>query len=136
MTQEERCAGTRLAKQVLDVIREDYNALTKEGRLSFATALRERFFPTPEPVEEIIQPRNHLIANALDVVKALEQCEEMLDLCGDAPGECMEALEFCESVEEKVRGIQATIEKTQRVTDRQQTALNNMHRGLGNWFVD
>ncbi len=131
MTIEERCAGTRLAKQVLELIREEYNQLPRDGRLAFAEFLRNRFFPTPVDESPQRQPFQNAKPQGDPIEEALSQCDTILGMIEDLP---MEADDFGESVGEKVRGIRATIEKRQIVTEPQQIALNNMQSGVENWL--
>lgn len=77
-----------------------------------------------------INPKD-IAAGKRDVASALDQCEHIIDLVGQLPdaGFC-----FGSSVEEKVRDIAETIERTQRVTDGQFDALDNMQAGVERWI--
>lgn len=63
--------------------------------------------------------------------EACEQCDRIIELCGDLPDE---AEEFSESVVEKCKSMRDWIEENGRVTDRQQEALDNMEAGANRWL--
>lgn len=66
-----------------------------------------------------------------DVAAALEQCERIIEACEDLPER---AEDFGMGVMEQTEGIQATIEETKRVTEKQQEALENMEAGVNRWL--
>lgn len=45
-----------------------------------------------------------------------------------------EATEFLEDVREQCSGVVETIERSQRVSEKQQKALNNWERAVTNWM--
>lgn len=65
-----------------------------------------------------------------DAIKAVEQCDRILDACEDVPerGE-----DFASSVMEKVESIREVIVKHDRVTEGQLSALDNMETAVGRW---
>lgn len=67
-----------------------------------------------------------------DVSEALDQCERIITMAEDTdiPDE---GQEFCESVAASVREVSETIERTGRVTAKQQQALDNWEAGVGSW---
>lgn len=66
-----------------------------------------------------------------EVKEALEQCERIIEMCGEMPerGE-----DFSTSVEEGCREVMATIESMNHVTADQQRALDNWEGGLSRWL--
>jgi len=61
----------------------------------------------------------------------VEECSEVLDDLEDIPDA---GYDFAESVEEKVRGMQAFAEDSHRVTSRMETALQNIRGGVERWL--
>jgi hypothetical protein len=61
----------------------------------------------------------------------LIQCERILASITCLPDR---AQDFGESVQEKVESIQAWIEDNERVSEAQQTALDNMESGIDRWL--
>lgn len=65
-----------------------------------------------------------------DWEEAFELCNDILELIPEVPeaGE-----DFAASVEDKVMGIQRTIEERKIVTEKQLDALENMKAGVARW---
>lgn len=69
----------------------------------------------------------------MNVQQAVDLCESILsDL--EQLSDVEAAEEFSDSVTEKVKGIQETIERRQDVTANQERALNNMNEGVQRWL--
>lgn len=62
---------------------------------------------------------------------AIEQCNRIMEMCNEVPerGE-----DFAYSVQQKVQEISETIEESERVTEAQQIALDNMESGVSRWI--
>lgn len=67
----------------------------------------------------------------MDWEDAVEQCERILEMLDDLPDE---AEEFASSVGEKVESIMEYAKSRQRITEGQQTALDNMEAGCQRWL--
>lgn len=63
-----------------------------------------------------------------DVEAALELVDSICELADDSPSWCQD---FAEDVRDKARDVGETIERTQRVTAKQQVALENWKAALG-----
>lgn len=63
-----------------------------------------------------------------DVEAALELVDSICDLADDAPSWCQD---FAEDVRDKARDVGETIERTQRVTPKQRSALESWKASLG-----
>ena len=69
-----------------------------------------------------------------DVLNKIEACLKRID---DAPAELWdEGYDFFQSIEDKLKSIHETIERTRRVSLRQNRAIDNMIEGVGKWFKD
>lgn len=69
--------------------------------------------------------------DASPAVAAIEQCDRIIEKCGEVPDD---GEDFADSVIEKAASIRDWIHKHGRVTDRQQTALDNMESGVDRWL--
>lgn len=67
----------------------------------------------------------------LQADKAIEQCENILELLDDLPER---AEDFADSVREKVESIKGWIEENDHVTDGQINALDNMEGAVLRWI--
>lgn len=67
----------------------------------------------------------------MEVKEANDLAEELLKRCEELPER---AADFYESVTDKVRGIRETINKYNKVTPRQESALENMYAGVERWL--
>lgn len=67
----------------------------------------------------------------MTVDEAMELVDEIVALADDVPDR---GADFAESVREKSLSIGETIERTDRVTEAQAEALENMRNGLLRWM--
>jgi hypothetical protein len=90
--------------------------------------------PSAAQAHERTRPPEQKLAREArsDVADTLDQCERIIQMAEDSdiPDE---GRGFCEDVAEKVRSVSETIERTGRVTARQQEALDNWESGVGRW---
>lgn len=71
-----------------------------------------------------------------DCQAAVEQAGRIWKKIEDASGDVWDrAYEFFEDVQEKVLSVQKTIQKSQRMTERQQSALDNWEEGVDKWLT-
>jgi hypothetical protein len=67
--------------------------------------------------------------------EAAKYAGEIWQKIEDAPGDVWDkAFEFFEDVQEKVLSVQETIQKNQRVSEKQLNALKNWEKGVDNWL--
>lgn len=72
-----------------------------------------------------------------NIKKVLDKGNDLLEQIENAPEEVADkAGTFFESVTVSLKSMLETIEQTQRVSDRQQTALTNWENAVGRWFHD
>lgn len=92
----------------------------KKKRLGKTLRRSTSFMPKPVP---------------LDWEDASEQCTRILETIDELEedGVIDKAPEFFESVGEKIASMQGTIDRKQRVSEKQQEALDNMERGVNAW---
>ena len=66
---------------------------------------------------------------------AIDQCDAILEMIEEEVPERAwdKARDFLESVQTGVAGVRETIVRTNRVTDKQQTALDNWERAVDKW---
>ena len=70
-----------------------------------------------------------------DWEEASAQADRICELIENASAAAWDkAYEFFEDVEAKVKSVQETILRTERVTDKQQQALNNWEAGVSKWY--
>lgn len=69
----------------------------------------------------------------MEWTEALDLCEEILDLLDDLPTTDA-AIEFGESVKERVTSIQTWIEDNEFVTPKQVEVLENTKSGVAKWI--
>lgn len=68
---------------------------------------------------------------------AYKQGEEVVDTIDDLPSEVRDKAEsFFESVRDSVIEVMETIERTERVTAKQQKALDSWEAGVRRWIRD
>ena len=67
----------------------------------------------------------------MDWEDADELCDEILEDIDDIPGA---GQDFADSVRAKVESIQLTIQDNANATDKQVTALQNIHAGVKKWL--
>lgn len=100
----------------------------------FDKMLRERLYPSEKPAEETkpAHPNGapHSVGRERRAYDILEEMETLYE-SGELPAS---GVEYAESVMDKGKSILETIERTDRVSDDQLTALTNMLEGLHNWF--
>lgn len=65
--------------------------------------------------------------------QAVEQCDRIIEKCDEVP---FDAIDFADSVRDRAKSIRSWIEDNGRVTDRQQSALDNMETGVDRWLED
>lgn len=85
----------------------------------------------PQPATRVTFMPEDAGNEELDWEAAIEQCDRIFDKCEEVPerGE-----DFAYSVMEKVESIRESIEKSERVTQGQLTALENMESGVDRWL--
>lgn len=68
--------------------------------------------------------------------EATKQCERILEMIEDDVPEAAKEIApaFFESVEKSVEDVMETIERSQRVTEKQADALDNWEEGVGKWI--
>ena len=128
-------AAELLFKTMIDCVRDDYRKLDQHGKRVFVTLVYEKFKSYVDPT--VVQARVTLpqhkpleIQQSERVKEALELCDDILHLAADVPDE---GEEFASSVSESCSDVQATIEQTNHVTDKQFEALENWLQGLRAW---
>lgn len=73
----------------------------------------------------------------MSVKSASEQCDRIVETIDELDDGTLDmAAEFFEDVRDKVVDVQETICKFDRVTDKQQKALNNWEKGVNKWVHD
>jgi hypothetical protein len=69
--------------------------------------------------------------------EADEMCDDICETIDDMDEDTLDrGDEFFENVRERVVGIQETITRSQHVTERQESSLRNMLRGVRKWVHD
>jgi hypothetical protein len=117
--------------RLVETMQPDYKQLSRTAKYLAIEALHDRFAghlgkpcgrKKPQPGQRTVKP---------EVTDALEQCERIIEMCGEMPerGE-----DFATSVEEGCREVMETIQGMNHVTPDQQRALDNWEGGLSRWL--
>lgn len=130
-----RKSAETIAELVVDTIAELKAAHGMPAVKVFFAVIRDVFAEelTVEPKPAATPERVRESTGDDDADATLEEIEAALELVDDLPDR---AQEFGESVSEKLRAIAETIERTGEVTERQQTAIDNMSAGIRKWMRD
>lgn len=72
------------------------------------------------------------------VAETLQQCDDLLSILDDDIDSDThdKATEFFTSIEQSVHDVRDTIERLDRVSDRQATAINNWEAAVLKWIPD
>ncbi len=129
-----RKAAEQLFQTMIDCVRDDYRRLDQHGKRIFVTMAYEKFKsyvdPTVQQMKTAPETKPPEVPQSERVRDALELCDDILYLAVEVPEE---GEEFASSVSESCREVQETIERTNRVTDKQFEALENWLQGLRAW---
>lgn len=70
-----------------------------------------------------------------DLKKTLEQCDRILEAIEDADEDLQDkAFDFFEGVTEFIKSVRKTIEASEHVSPKQQTAIDNCESGVNRWI--
>lgn len=129
-----RKAAEQLFRTMIDCVRDDYRKLDQHGKRCFCEmahakfagmlGAEQRLASEPPQQQQQKQPNR-------EIEEAMELCEEVIAAAQDVPDE---GSDFASSVEDSCREVVATIERTQRVTEKQWRALENWLEGLNGWI--
>jgi hypothetical protein len=134
----DRKAAQELLTAMLDVAHADFRAMPIEQRRLFLELLHDGAaeklnLPCAKKNQEPEVEQSPQQKAATPVEEALERLAEIVDLCEQVPDR---GAEFAESVAGGARSMAETIDRTQKVTEEQNRAIQNWDAGVRAWLKD